>query len=234
MDDLVVREGLYFKKFTDTPFSGELKEGMSQGKIKDGRRVGKWAFYHDNGQIKWRGNYKNGYREGEWTLYDFSGELREKGKFEQGKKEGVWKNYSGEKVIHEDEYKNGDQETRIEYFENGNIRSKASYKSGKLNGPYIEYFENSRDITAKGNYKDGKRDGYWEFFDTPGKKRLGEKETYKDGRLHGPWVGYYDNGQLYSEGIYKDGEKDGPWVSYKKNGKLMDKGIYKDGKKISD
>ena len=29
-DDLVMTEGLYYKKFTDVPFTGKLDEGLSQ------------------------------------------------------------------------------------------------------------------------------------------------------------------------------------------------------------
>ena len=41
---------------------------------------------------------------------------------------------------------------------------------------------------------------------------------YKDGKKHGPWVYYHDNGQLSSKGTYKDGEEVGPWVHYSSDG----------------
>ena len=47
----------------------------------------------------------------------------------------------------------------------------------------------------------------------------------------GPWVRYYDNGQLLSKGDYKNDKKEGPWVSYHKDGQLSYKGDYKNGKK---
>lgn len=37
MENLVVREGLWYKKFTDVPFTGEV-EGLNQGKFKNGNR----------------------------------------------------------------------------------------------------------------------------------------------------------------------------------------------------
>jgi len=68
------------------------------------------------------------------------------------------------------------------------------------------------------------------------------KGTYKDDKLDGPWVYYWENGRIYSKGNYKDGKKDGPWVHYLKNGTKrftthvygMDEGTgtYKNGKKV--
>ena len=58
-EDLVKREGLYYKRFTDVPFSGTVT-GESQGKIKKGKRGGSWVTYYDNGQLWGRSNYKDG------------------------------------------------------------------------------------------------------------------------------------------------------------------------------
>ena len=60
------------------------------------------------------------------------------------------------------------------------------------------------------------------------------KGKIKKGKLDGPWVTYYDNGQLWSKGTYTDGKTDGPFVGYYENGQLDYKGTYKNGKKVSD
>ena len=44
--------------------------------------------------------------------------------------------------------------------------------------------------------------------------------SFKDGKQHGPWVHYYESGQLWMKGTYKNGKEEGPWVSYKPDGKL--------------
>ena len=41
--DLVYRDGLYYKKFTDVPFTGEIT-GEVQGSIKNGKKEGEWVF----------------------------------------------------------------------------------------------------------------------------------------------------------------------------------------------
>ena len=45
IDDLVQREGLYYQKFTDVPFTGELNEGSFRGSFKDGRIEGYFEIY---------------------------------------------------------------------------------------------------------------------------------------------------------------------------------------------
>lgn len=243
MDDLVQRQGLYFKKFTDTPFSGEIKEGMSQGKIKDGRRVGKWAFFRDSGQLESKGGYENGKKEGEWLKFYNNGELFLRVNYKNGNVAGklIAYDYDGN-VSREENYQNDERDGTtilyvsgfkaneinyklgeihgpfIEYYlKNGKIESEAFYESGKLNGPFIEYFENGADIKAKGSYKDGKRHGVWEFFDTPGKKRfsaLSEEDQFSR--------------ELKRTYRYP-GTEIGTDLSAKDEGS----GVYKDGKKVS-
>ena len=119
MDDLVEREGLYYQKFTDVPFDGEVT-GQEQGSFKDGKEDGPWVRYHDNGQLSYKGTYKDGMEEGPWVRYYENGQLMSKGTLKDWKKEGPW----------------------VEYHENGQLESKGTYKDGKKEGPWVEYYEN--------------------------------------------------------------------------------------------
>ena len=74
IEDLVERGGLYYKKFTDTPFTGEIS-GIQNGKFIKGKRVGRWILYHENGQLESKGNYKDGEREVTLEYYDEDGKL---------------------------------------------------------------------------------------------------------------------------------------------------------------
>ena len=82
-----------------------------------------------------------------------------------------------------------------------------------------------RDVASK----DGKReDGpYVRYYDNG---QVQFKVTYKDGEPDGPYVGYHKNGQLSSKGKYKDGKQHGPWVMYHENGQVAFKGTYRAGK----
>ena len=55
IDDLVERNDLYFKKFTNVPYTGEVS-GMANlrftsGKFKNGKRIGEWLTYYEDGQL---------------------------------------------------------------------------------------------------------------------------------------------------------------------------------------
>ena len=61
LDDSVETDGLYYKKFTDVPFSGKVTTGSEQGSLKKGKREGPWESYGKNGQSDAHaGTYKDG------------------------------------------------------------------------------------------------------------------------------------------------------------------------------
>ena len=91
-DELVYRDGLYYKQFNEDPFTGKIT-GNDQGSLKNGRKEGTWVRYWSNGQVRNKGNYKNGEREGAWVSYITNGKLFYKGNFKNGKAEGTWVYY---------------------------------------------------------------------------------------------------------------------------------------------
>jgi hypothetical protein len=77
---------------------------------------------------------------------------------------------------------------------------------GRKQGYWEDYYKNG-DLLSKGSFKNGKRDGYWEW---------------------------YDDGKLNYNGSYKDGEWDGIWGFYNENGQLEQKDLYKNGKLVKN
>ena len=67
IDNLVVRDSLYYKKFSDVPFSGKVT-GIEQGSFKNGKKEGPWESYHPNGQLSYTGTWKDGEFAGPWVL----------------------------------------------------------------------------------------------------------------------------------------------------------------------
>ena len=55
LDDLEERDGIYYKKFTEVPFTGKI-EGDRQGIMKNGMKEGEWKIYYDNGQLQDKSN----------------------------------------------------------------------------------------------------------------------------------------------------------------------------------
>ena len=72
MCDLVQRDGVYYKKFSDVPFSGKVTDNQ-KGLITNGKKEGAWIRYYVGGQLHYKGNYKNGKMEGAWVVYSGSG-----------------------------------------------------------------------------------------------------------------------------------------------------------------
>ena len=49
--NLLKRNGIYFEKFKDIPFTGKVI-GKKQGKIVKGIKHGEWKDYWENGQLR--------------------------------------------------------------------------------------------------------------------------------------------------------------------------------------
>ena len=62
-DDLVERDGLYYEKFNNDPFTGNVV-GIKQGKIS-----------YISGQLRSNLNYKDGSKDGESLYYNENGKL---------------------------------------------------------------------------------------------------------------------------------------------------------------
>ena len=91
------------------------------------------AYYHDNGQLWWKGDYKDGKKDGPWVYYHENGQLESKGDWKDGEPDGPW----------------------VGYWDNGQLWMKGDYKDGKEDGPWVEYYHNGQ-LEWKGDYKDGK------------------------------------------------------------------------------
>ena len=57
MADLVIRNSIFYEKFSDEPFCGKIKK---YGLVLEGKREGKWTVYHENGQLNAKVFFKKG------------------------------------------------------------------------------------------------------------------------------------------------------------------------------
>lgn len=101
LEDLVITDGLHYKKFTDVPFTGKTT-GKIQGSFKNGKEHGPWVIYHENGRISYKGIYKNGKKDGPWVSYYANGQLRNKGTYKDRKKDGPWVGYNKDGTVDEE------------------------------------------------------------------------------------------------------------------------------------
>mgnify|MGYP006113003643 CR=1 FL=1 len=89
MKDLVKTDGLYYKKFTDVPFTGKVT-GKIQGSFKNGKKDGPWIEYHDNGRLLYKVTLKNGKMDGPLVSYYANGQFQLKGTYKNHKMDGPW------------------------------------------------------------------------------------------------------------------------------------------------
>ena len=110
-NDLIIsnQDGLYYEKFKDVPFTGDVV-GAKRGIIIKGKREGEWLIYHNNGQLEEDVNFKDGKKEGEYLRYSKNGKLYHKG------------NYKNDKI--DGEY--------LTYYQNGQLKRTEIYKDGEL------------------------------------------------------------------------------------------------------
>ena len=148
--DLNSRNGLYYKKYEDKPYTGDV-EGQQQGKFKNGVKEGSWVFYDNNGKLMTKGFYKNGKKEGTWEYYH-DGKLSEKGKFMNSHEEGFWEGY----------------------WEDGQLNYKGKFENGKKEGSWVWYHYNGQ-IMSQGHYENDNKVGYWVAYNEGG--HLLEEET---------------------------------------------------------
>lgn len=108
-DDLLERDGLMYRPFTDVPFTG-VTTGLKQATYKNGIPHGPFVWYWENGQLWTKGNYTDGEIDGPWIQYWSNGQLMTKGNFINGVPDGPWLVYSSDGVLDTEEsgtYKDG-------------------------------------------------------------------------------------------------------------------------------
>jgi len=106
------------------------------------------------------------------------------------------------------------------------IKSKKTYKNGKLNGLFEEYNINGQ-LTERCNFKNGVQDGLFESWYDDG--ILEARCNYKNDLYNGLYEEWYESGQLMIKCNLRNGQKHGLCEEWYENGKLLDRKKYCDG-----
>ncbi len=131
--------------FIDTPHVLFYPNGniYSRGSVNnENKKVGIWEKFHEDGQMKSRGEYKDGMEIGIHKTWFYNGNLRKMAEFENGKIVNFYYRYHlngmiGSKAIYEN-----NEQVGIEtiFYDNGAIKSEIEYKDGGRSGNSIEYY----------------------------------------------------------------------------------------------
>lgn len=117
---------------------GTLK---TEGFLNDKNRVGVWKYFNHNGKLMSKEKYTNGALHGDQFVYYPDGQVTEITRYKSGLLEGVSSKYSSKGILIEE----------------------ITYADNVLNG-LAKYFELNGNLKETGLYKNGKRDGKWEFY----------------------------------------------------------------------
>jgi antitoxin component YwqK of YwqJK toxin-antitoxin module len=106
------------------------------------------------------------------------------------------------------------------------IYETGAYRDGQREGRY-EYFYPSGVFRGRGTYENGLKEGPYESYHENGELR--SRFNLVAGEEVGLVEIYYENGQLESRGTYVAGERDGPYEFYHENGQLRFGGTWNMG-----
>lgn len=109
------------------------------------------------------------------------------------------------------------------YQEIKQVKTKRTYKDGIMNGLTRMFYANGQ-LNKQGNYKNGKFHGKWEGWYEDGTKSF--EINHAEGLLDGAYITYYKNGNMKEKGVYKDNNKYGHWQYFDKGGNLVDQKTY--------
>ena len=184
--DKKTKKKLYEGYFENDRPVGEFKRYHKNGKYsaimffeKNSTRI-RAKFYYDNGNLAAEGIYsKENIKDSTWTFYGTDKALIARETYKNGVKHGKSlkfyrsKNKNGEPILSEElNYIDGKREGEWkQYFENGSIKLKTSYKKDMVDGYYTFNLETGS-VYCMGNYRKGLKEGEWYYWNEPGKKTI--------------------------------------------------------------
>lgn len=114
------------------------------------------------------------------------------------------------------------------WHENGQKSHEISFVDGQPDGS-TEVYRADGTLSAKRNFKNGKRDGVWMIYDDTGKQPL-RQESYEVGKMNGEWKFWFPSGQIQRQIGFKDGKRDGPALEWNEKGDPLFEVTYNEGK----
>lgn len=218
----------------------------TKGIYKRGDPVGQWTFYYPNGKQMQETEYisKNVIKilnswddsgkpevvngEGLYKRRNEDGATIESGMVKRGLQTGIWTSY----------YANGRKHETGEYIDTVYYVQNSWDAAGKplvlnSNGYYENYHDNEgENVREYGLIRNGLRHEKWEYYYPTG--IISVESTYDLGKLHGPYLGYGENGSLSVDGKFENDHRAGLWTWYHENGKKSSTSMYIKGKKEGD
>ena len=178
--DLVKRNGVFYKKFSNLPFTGKVfgiqndiyiyilptyfnlnkcKKCLIKGKFINGILNDEWLVFHPNGQLKFQGKFNNGKPNGLFLMYNDQGIQKKSGNFINGKKEGLFVIVSliTNKLLLKANFKNDKRNGDVkQYYRTGELEEEGKYKNDILIRGFRIFYNQYNNNSKIKYFKDGK------------------------------------------------------------------------------
>ena len=112
-------------------------------------------------------------------------------------------------------------------YVNGVLRSRRSFRLGKLHGLMTVYDEAGQKV-AEYPYVDGEISGEARVYTPDGK--VAQRLAYKAGKPSGEWLEFYASGALLTKTPYVNGRRHGERLGFHENGQIRERAEYNQGK----
>ncbi|MCB0794525.1 MAG: hypothetical protein KDB88_07285 [Flavobacteriales bacterium] len=209
---------------------GEGANRTDDNGMKQGPWVRHWA---DSDQIRYKGAFNGDRPVGRFTYFSTSGVV-----------ESIVDHYPGSDASHarhfhsngqlmaEGRYE-GEQKDSIWHFwdQNGVLRSKEGFRSGKPHGDHITYFPDGQ-VAERITYVQGEREGKHEQFYPDGTPK--HFAAYVQGSPDGKMSWFTPKGTKDIEGNMVNGEKDGTWSYFNEDGSVRVMLVFDNGQFVKD
>lgn len=157
--NLGLKQGPWFE------YCGTSKNRVASITIyKDDLKHGEYKSFYLDGSIQVVGNYINDIAIGEWIEYDADNNIHRKEYYENGEKQGAWEMYIKGELVWVNNYQNNLPIGMHQLYRYDIIVKQGVYESGIENGLW-NYYHDTGELGATGNYKSGVFDGEWVFLD---------------------------------------------------------------------
>lgn len=229
-DGSLFKEGKYIKDLKEGLWRTNYESGVQlmTGVYSKGKEEGIWLNYWENGTVKNKAEFKYGILNGVWISYSPNENILLKGKYKNGLKSGEWRTFNDNKKLLLIEnfkvIKSKDRKNEI-------VIIGRNEEVSVLHGPFESYSETDYAIKASGSYKKGKKNG--SFIDYyPGGVVPAMVAQYKDGNLHGLFQQFSRRGNIRYQIEYKNNLKDGNFLTFNESGKVVVRKTFYKGREL--
>lgn len=181
---------------------------MAEGKYVNQQKDSIWLSYEPNSRLKASDTYQNGERNGRSVVYHQNGAISEETTYKDGERHGEWK----------------------QYYPDGTLMASGTYENDELTGEYLKNYPNGN-MWVKGKYIDGYKESTWLYGNENGS--LGQMVLYRKGKeekqvkQNGTFTEFYEQERPKLVENYKDGKLHGEYIEYHDNGKFVEKQVDK-------